>query len=430
MAELILDGNEPESRSGSTPNPYSPQGYRAFPINPGTGLATRVGQVSECAAFYNVPGNGNHGDILMQGGTNVVSWSIDGNGTPVIWRGNPFSGGVVLATGPFGSCPTSQFVYVRFDVELAPGGVVGNGTADLWVNGALKVSFVGALGGGGETYVDGFRLNSGTLSSRSDIALQHTMPDGRHGDWSFDTSVGGFGDAYRDDIFVCAPSLLFSVVAGTVAAGDLLTGPTGTILVDDYDTAGSFQGGGFARVWGHTVTGTFANGDAVTGPGPFAGTALVGTGFTAQGLEANAQGPLNLFVLPFIPTADNVVNLTPSAGANWQVAAQRPPGPSYNENATAGTLADDYGGTASVLTTDTIFALAICADVQAGGGPIVNGYVTWTDNVPGTNQGNTQPLPGGSYNQLVSVWGTRSDLSAIPASDIIAATIIGVGLAT
>lgn len=435
MAGLILDGAETLSRTGSVPNPWQNGGYRAFPINPTTGVPVRATQVSYLVAYFN-PGYSNHGDALFSGGAQVCSYAVQGDGTPQIWRGTPFAG-VLLKAGVPGTVPPGQYTMIRFDVNLAPNGDVTAGTAKLYVNGVLKVEITPTtIGAGSETYFDGIRFSAGSVSVVG--SPLHTTPNGRHGSYAFDVSIGGYGDSYRDDLLVCAPSaLLDTVVVGTglVPGVSVLHGTTSgaTLTVSDFDDSSSFQGMGGARVWGADPLGAFQNGEVITDIGSasgFTGLARVGAGFDANGLEQPSRAPINLFVFPVIPTADDVVALTPNADANWQNAAQIPPGPDFNENATAGTLADTYvAGCALVDLTDTIIAMEVCADAQSGGAPIVNGYTTWTDGT-GTNTATTQPLPGGAYNQVISdIWGTRADLTTIPPGDIIA-TNLGVGLAT
>ena len=436
MAGLIVDGAE----TGSI-DPWSSFGGRNFadnttPPEGGPARPIRVRELATCEAAYHISGNAPEGQYVFQDGVCLCSWFIDNNGTVLLYRGDYWAGGTLIATSIFGRLPLDRYNYIRANVFLDSVA----GTFDVYANGTLVASYVGNTVPAGQTYANRIGIAHNGFSVDASYP-KHTMPDGRRGNYAFLCLPPGGNASFADDIYVSAPSILITG-AGSIDAGDVITGPTGTITSSDFDTGATFQGVGVTgRIWGYNVTGHFSNGDAVTvtsGTGTFIGTAVVGTSIAGsppwtKGCEPLSYGVDNAYGLPGVATADGAVQLTPVSGsglANWQIAAQIPANSAnYNENSTNVTQQDSYLANTNVLSTDTILAVCVYARAQLTDMNITTEFGTWTDST-GQNVGTPVDLPG-SYNTLPSdVWTTRHDLTSITPADVSLGVMeIGVGLA-
>lgn len=425
MATLSIDG-------GETGVNLWANGVLDNTVNKSTGVATRVRQGSWSWPFLRQAGSF-FGVGVGSGGNIICSAYCDPNGTLLAVRGNLFAGGVTLATGAFASVPAGVYTWLRFDFFLD--GAVGS--VAIYQDGVLACSASGVATTPGPIFTDyrmlasaaGFNTPAVTLNSGA--GALRSMPDGRRGNYSYQTTVG---TAFFDDLVYCAPSLLLQGVrVGVPVAGNVITGGTSgaTITVSDFDAGATFQGVGTSRIWGYSTTGTFVNGEALSGGGLAAGVAYVPTAAQTHGLEPQSDPLTNWFVFPMVSTADSGPNQNTVVGGlpnSWQVAAQVPPNSAnYLEDSAGVNQTDMWTATTNTLVDDTIGGVQMFENARQTDASIPNIQGIWVD-ATGTNTASPFPMPTSFGECAVEAWGMRNDGTAITPADVSMNT--GVTLAT
>ena len=444
MGGLDLDGAE-------TGNPLASVIWNQGKDNPtnNTPVLPRPMRIRQGSWSWPCVSNGGNamGISVFAGATPLFGAGIRQDGTPIIYVGVPNNINAPIAVGIPGSIVLGRYVWMKLDFRIDdtdPGGG-GNPILDLYVNGLLAVSYNLANVPAGVVYADRRFLNTAGVTNQiyspdNTAGQQRQFPDGRQGAFNYFTNFGGHQQ--WDDLAYGAPSLLLATIIGgsTIAPGDVIVGPTGTITASDYDTASSFQAGAAGRIWGYDVTGFFSNGDALVGP-TFAGTARVTaacaslvTGGNTQGLEPHSTSLLNWYDFPGKATANAGPNQNTAIGAPSNViAAQTPPNPAnYLENSTgfpgpAVAQTDKWLMFTNTLPTDRIGGVMMYPDARQTDASITHVESLWDDST-GANVGTPVDLPT-SYSQCQQdVWAMRSDGTVITPADVNAPATIGITL--
>lgn len=166
-----------------------------------------------------------------------------------------------------------------------------------------------------------------------------------------------------DDDECNIPTLLYD--GGTLSApadGITITGGTSgaTAVVSDVDSQST---GVFGRVVLHSISGTFVDGETITGTS-FSAAVNAPTADFVGGLEPNSGLPPASFCGWFSPTgAGDTTGLTPSAGANYAAVDEVPSdgGTTYVED-TTGNLHDLYETADLPSSALQVVSVTVCGD--------------------------------------------------------------------
>jgi len=343
---VVVDQLQPRKAAGGSGGFYDVQFNSVvaaeiqalMPINPHTGAPLVFREAYIRAPSYPqgaFPGGSQMQVEVASGGAGTVYAGYETTGPT---QGG-FVGGAALVTGAFGDITALRYNLVECHILT----LAVNGKIEIKVDGVLKATFTG---------------NTGNTTQNGII-------------------VRG-GDSWFDDFCVNVPAIQFSAPAGPApTAGQTITGGTSgaTIIVSDYWAGVDFY------VFGYSWNGTpFQDGETISNGAGWSATLQAPSAAYVNGMSPQSSWPGDGYVVPTVPTANGTVQLTPSAGTNWQNVDTIPPNDGRYNSTDAPPKSDYYVMSSLPADTTQLNAVHITARVEKVGSDVNNAQLAFKDS--------------------------------------------------